>query len=38
MYVERVSSFVHEHLNFELKSALREVTKSKAYGNRFTLP
>jgi hypothetical protein len=38
MYVERVSSIVHGHLNLELKSALRDVSKSKAYGNRFALP
>jgi hypothetical protein len=38
MYVERVSSIVHGHLNLELKSALRDISTFKAHGNRFALP
>ncbi len=38
MYAERVSSIVHGHLNLELKSALGDVSKSKAHDNRFALP
>jgi hypothetical protein len=38
MYVERVSSIVHRHLNLELKSVLRDVSKSKAHVNCFAMP
>jgi hypothetical protein len=38
MYIEKVSSIVHGYLKLELKSALRDISKSKAHGNRFALP
>jgi hypothetical protein len=38
MYVERVSSIIHGHLNLELKSVLRGVPKSEVAGNCFALP
>jgi hypothetical protein len=38
MYVERVSSIIHGHLNLELKSALRDISKSKVPDNHFALP